>query len=52
MRANADAMISTELPSELQQKDEFGEFDEEENEEYQKVKKFAGLTKVLYQETD
>lgn len=52
MRANADVMISTELPHELKPKDEFGEFDEEENEEYQKVKKYAGLTKVIYQEPD
>lgn len=52
MRENADAMISTELPSELKPTDEFGEFEEKETEEYEKVKKFAGLTKVLYQETD
>ena len=48
MRINADAMISTELPEELQPFDDWGEFAEEESEETKRNKNFAGLTKVQY----
>ena len=48
MRANADLMIETELPEELEPKDFFGEFEENETEEEKANKRFAGLTKVEY----
>lgn len=48
MRANADLMQLTELPSEFAVEDEYGEFEPEETEEEKKRKAFAGLTKVQF----
>lgn len=49
MRANADLMQLSELPSEFAVVDEYGEFEPEETEEEKKRKEFAGLTKVQFE---
>lgn len=48
MRANADVMLSTELPETLKPKDTFGELSKDDGDGYKKAKEFAGLTKVQY----
>lgn len=48
MRANADMLMVTELPEEMELEDAYGEFDPEETEQEKRNKRYAGLTKVSF----
>lgn len=47
--ANADALVPTDMPEELELDDEFGEFADEETDEERENKRFAGMTKISYE---